>query len=184
METLHPALVHFAIVLPLVALTFQALYLLKDEMAYSKASLVILVFTAIFVAASYLTGSEDGSEVAEIFSVYSKEGMAELKGHAQLGYYLLIATSIVAAVKVANFFYFKRKVVEIVLAVALVLVSGFMLVQGKEGGEIVYEHGTLFEGHELKDILKESLVDLADSDDQEESLEILKDAIESALKKD
>ena len=184
METLHPAVVHFAIVLPLVALTMQGLYLLKRERAYSKVSLVTLVFAFIFVLASYLTGSNDGSDVAEILSMYDKDGMAELKEHAQLGYYLLIAISVIAALKVVNFFVFKKKVLELIIALSLLILSAMMLLQGKEGGEIVYEHGTLFEGHEMKDILEESLVDLADSDDKDESIEILTDAIKTILKKD
>jgi len=184
METFHPAVVHFAIVLPLVALSMQGLYLLKQEKSYSKVSLVTLVFASIFVLAGYLTGSNDGSEVAEILSVYDKEGMADLRGHAQLGFYLLIAISIITALKILNFFVLKKKIIELLIALSLLVVSSLILLQGKEGGEIVYEHGTLFEGHAMKDTLEESLVDLADSDDKEESIEILTDAIKSALKKD
>jgi len=181
METLHPAVVHFAIVLPLVALTFQALYLLKKESAYSKSSLVTLVFTTIFMLAAYLTGDKDGHTVADILSVYDAKGMEELKEHAELGFYLLIAFSVVSALKIANIF-MKKTLIEVVTLVALVVLSIATLSQGKEGGEIVYEHGTIFEAHEMKDILKESLTDLSDSDDKDESLEILTDAVKSALK--
>lgn len=183
METLHPALVHFAIVLPLVALTFQALFLLKKSEAYSKAALVTMVFGTLFVVAAYLTGSSDaGNGVAEILSTYDSKGMAELKEHAELGLYLLIAMGIIALFKIANVFKLKKSLIDVIILLSLLGTSVMMFVQGKEGGEIVYEHGTLFEAHEIKDILKESLTDLADSDDKEESLEILTDAIKSALK--
>ena len=183
METLHPAVVHFAIVLPLVALTFQALFLLKKSEAYSKSALVTMVFGTLFVIAAYLTGSDDASNgVGEILSTYDSKGMAELKEHAQLGLYLLIAINIIAVLKIVNFFKLRNSLVDMIILISLLGTSVMMLAQGKEGGEIVYEHGTIFEAHEMKDILKGSLTDLADSDDKEESLEILTDAIKSALK--
>lgn len=183
METLHPAVVHFAIVLPLVALTLQALFVLKKGELYSKVALVTLVFGTLFVVGAYLTGSNDATHgVAEILSVYDSKGMAELKEHAELGLYLLIAISIITVFKLINAVKFKNRLLEIIILILLLATSVLMLAQGKEGGEIVYEHGTIFEAHEIKDVLKESLNDLADSDDKEESLEILTDAIKSALK--
>jgi uncharacterized membrane protein len=183
METLHPVAVHFAIVLPLVALSFQGLYLLKKEMAYSKATLVILVFAALFTVAAYFTGVEDAqSHVAEILSVYDEKGMQELKAHANLGLYLLIITSLIAILKLVNNFVIRKKVVDVIVFIALLATSAMMLVQGNEGGEVVYEHGTLFEGHEMKDVLKESLSEVKDAEDDAEALEIYKDAIKSALK--
>jgi len=183
METLHPAVVHFAIVLPLVALTFQGLYLLKKEMPYSKAALVLLVFTAVFTIAAYFTGAEDAkNHVGEILSTYDKKGLEELRTHASLGLYLIIATSLIAVLKLVNNFVIRKRVVDGIVFVLLLAVSSMMIVQGNEGGEIVYEHGTIFEAHEIKDLLKESLSDAKDADNQSEIIEIYEDAIKSALK--
>ncbi len=183
METLHPVVVHFAIVLPLVALSFQGLYLMKKDMAYSKAALVLLVFTALFTIAAYFTGGEDAKNgVGEILSTYDEKGMAELKNHAALGLYLFITMTMIALLKLINNFVIRKKIVDVIVFVLLFAGTAMMFVQGNEGGEIVYEHGTLFEGHAMKDTLKESLKDAKETEEISEKVEIYEDAIKSALK--
>ena len=185
METLHPAVVHFAIVLPLVALTFQGLYLLKKNDAYSKAALVTIVFAAIFVLAAFLTGRDDArGGLMEILQTYDEKGAHELKEHAELGIYLAYSIGVVALLKIINIFKVKNKIVDIILLVSFLLISIVMLNQGKEGGEIVYTHGLVFEAHEMKDTLHESLEDIKSAENKDEIIEILTDATKSALKID
>lgn len=182
MDTLHPAIVHFAIVLPLMALTFQGLFLLKKDNAYSKAALVTIVFAALFVLAAFLTGRDDArGGLMEMLSVYHEEGAHELKEHAELGIYLMYAIGVVALLKIVNVFKFRNKIFDIVILVAFLILSLTMLIQGKEGGEIVYEHGTLFEAHEIKGSLKESLLDAQDADNMQEKVEIFTETIQSIL---
>jgi uncharacterized membrane protein len=183
MDTLHPAVVHFAVVLPLVALSFEGLYILKKEKAYSKASLVTVTFAFIFVLASFFTGRDDAQGgLMEYFMAFNEEGVHELKEHAELGINLLIALGVVSLLKIANVFKLKNSNVDKLIAASLLVVSVMMLNQGKEGGEIVYEHGAIFQAHEMKETLKESLVDLQDTEDDTERVEILETAIKASLK--
>ncbi len=182
METLHPAVAHFAIALPVVALVFQALYLVKGEKSYSNIAAVTLLVTFIAILGAYLTGKNDGPKVGEILSVYDEKGMHELKEHAELGLYLLIAFGVTALLKIVNMLKVDNRIAEMVVGLLLVASVIGTLMQGKEGGKIVYEHGTLFEALEMKDTLKSGLADFKDSDDNDEKIDILTEAVKGALK--
>lgn len=183
METLHPVAAHFSVVLPLVALTFQALYMMKSNESYNKASLVIIVFSSIFITTAYFTGSSDGKNVVgDIFSTFYPAGLEDLKEHAALGLYLTLLVGVLALIKVANFFLVKRKTLEILITIMLVIASVLVIEQASEGGEIVYEHGALFEAHEIKDTLRESLQEINGAEDQNERMDILEEAIKAVLK--
>jgi uncharacterized membrane protein len=137
LHLLHPVSVHFAVVLPLIALILGLVYLLKPSEALSKISTGFIVFAAISVGIAYLTGKEDGSEV---YKLLSAEGKLVLQEHANLGKYLAIAMGLVAAVNLFGFFkkIYKAQLLSIVLLAAVV---GGVFFQGQMGGEITYVYG-------------------------------------------
>ncbi|MFA5454579.1 MAG: DUF2231 domain-containing protein [Sulfurimonas sp.] len=140
---LHPASVHFAVVLPLIALVIGLVYLLKPSETLQKISTGFILFAAIFVGIAFLTGKEDAGEV---FQYLSADGKSALGEHAKLGKYLAIAIGLAAAINL--FGYFKKIYkVEFLSIVFVAAVSAGVLFQGKMGGEITYKHGAHVEGY-------------------------------------
>jgi len=140
---LHPASVHFAVVLPLAALIIGMVYLLKPNDSLQKISTGFILFAAIFVGIAFLTGKEDASEV---FDFLSSDGKSALGEHAKLGKYLAIAMGMAAVVNL--FGYFKKLYkVELLSIILVAVVSAGAFYQGKMGGEITYKHGAHVKGY-------------------------------------
>ena len=144
MDTLHPALVHFAIVLPLVAFTLQFLFLRTKKSCYSAATMITLVFATVFVIAAWYSGKADAKEVYETLMTYTENGAVILKNHGALGFYIMIALGLVTVLKIV-LMKIQNSTLEILLLVALIVLSPMLLLQGKSGGDIVYKNGALFE---------------------------------------
>lgn len=140
---LHPASVHFAVVLPLIALIIGLVYLLKPSDALQKISTGFILFAAIFVGIAFLTGKEDAGEIIEFLSGDGKSALGE---HAKLGKYLAISMGLAAVVNL--FGYFKKIYkVELLSIILVAAVSVGVLYQGKMGGEITYKHGAHVVGY-------------------------------------
>ena len=174
---LHPATVHFAIVLPIVASVFSLIYLMTRSEGMSKISTRTTVIAALAMIAVWYTGNQAGPE---IYDYLSKEGKHELLEHKQLGLYLAIALSFVAVLKLAGCL-LKKFALEVIAVILLLGVTGVTLLQGKDGGEIVYEHGMPFKAYMMGDTLKDAVSEAEASEDDEEKLELYEDAIDDAL---
>jgi len=134
---LHPPVVHFMIALPVIILLLELLNLIFKKKAIGGINF-FLIFVMILVAAvAYLTGLTDGKEA---YPALTEAGKTALSEHKLLGTYLLLAPAVVfvfkflAAVTKNGFMKF------LYIVVLMGLVYG-IFVQGKEGGELVYEHG-------------------------------------------
>lgn len=138
---IHPAVAHFAISLPIIALVLGLLYLFKPTEIMSKISSRFLAFAAIFVVAAYFSGKNDAKEVLTALEAFDYVKAPSLLGqHAQMGLYLALAMTGVAIIKMFAC-YKKMFKVELLAIVLLAAVSGVTLYQGKMGGELTYEHG-------------------------------------------
>ncbi len=134
---LHPPLVHFAIVLPMVALVFQIAYSISSNYVYSQWSARILIISAVMMGLAWYTGGLEGKDV---YPFLSTEGQSVLLQHKNIGFYLMIATGILA---VAKFFACKVRNVplESLVLVGLFAISSSLAYQGLLGGDIVYKYG-------------------------------------------
>ncbi|MFT7005044.1 MAG: putative membrane protein [Sulfurimonas sp.] len=134
---LHPAVAHFAVVLPILSLVLGLAYVFKPSELMSKLTSRFMVFAAIFVIIAFFTGKNDGGEV---YMLISGEGQELLKQHKQLGLYLAIAMGVVALIK---FYGCKTKSfkVEVFAIVLVAIISAGIMYQGKMGGELTYNHG-------------------------------------------
>lgn len=139
METLllHPPLVHFAIVLPLVALFFQISYSVSNNYIYSQWASRLLIIAAVFMVAAWYTGGLQGQDV---YPLLSDDGQAILKQHKDIGFYLMVVTIILAIVK---FIACKARnvVLETIVLIGLLAASSALAYQGFIGGDVVYKHG-------------------------------------------
>ena len=137
---LHPAIVHFAIVLPILVLIFQGLFLYTKELTYSKISFVLAIVTALFLIGAWYSGGILQDAKGSIYPLLSEHGKEELSEHANLGFILAIAMSVLAILKVLAS-KLQKQILEIVFLIGVVIFIGANLQQGKDGGELVYEYG-------------------------------------------
>lgn len=134
---LHPVVVHFAVVLPLVILILELINLITKRKALSVSVYILFVLLIVVFAAAYVTGVTDGKEAGPLLS---DDGMTALKAHKLLGVYLFYLTLLPLALKVLSLFVNKgwSRALYSMGLVALIALTFF---QAKKGGELVYAYG-------------------------------------------
>ncbi len=142
---IHPPLVHFAIVLPvmIVILEIANILLKRNETpeipkgkGVSTLSMVLTVLAVFIFFGAYISGSVDGKATWDLLG---EAGQEELKGHKILGTYLFYGSLFLFILKLIALFTGKKgRVVFLGFATLFALLT---LIQGKEGGELVYKHG-------------------------------------------
>jgi hypothetical protein len=75
----------------------------------------------------------------------------------------------------------KKFSLEILAILLLFVVTATTLMQGKDGGEIVYEYGMPFQAYMIKDTLKDLAADAEELDDVDEKLELYEDTIDEIV---
>lgn len=171
---LHPATVHFAMVLPVVASVFGLIYLLNKKEIFSKISSATIFFAAIAMVGVWYTGSQAGPQ---IYDYLSEAGQHELIEHKKLGLYLAIAMSLIFLIKVIGCKMNKFSIE----AIAILLLFGataMTMLQGKDGGEIVYNYGMPFKSYMIEDTLKEATITAEETQDYVEKFAAYTDAME------
>ncbi len=171
---IHPASVHFAMVLPVAAATFGLIYLTTKKEGMSKIAARTTLVAALAMIVAWYTGNQAGPE---IFNYLSKEGKEELLEHKSLGLYLAIAMGIIALIQIAGC-RLKKFGLE---ALAIILLIGTMTVtflQGKHGGEIVYNHGMPFKAYKIESTLKKAVATAEESEEDDGKVEVYEDAID------
>ncbi len=171
---IHPASVHFAMVLPVVAATFGLIYLATKKEGMSKIAARTTLIAALAMIAAWYTGNQAGPE---IFDYLSKEGKEELLEHKSLGLYLAIAMGVIALLQIVGC-KLKKFGLE---ALAIILLIGAMattFLQGKHGGEIVYNYGMPFKAYLIEDTLKEAVATAEESEEDDAKVEAYEDAID------
>jgi len=158
---IHPISVHFAVVLPVVALVFGLIYMVTKSEGMSKISSRAFVFAALGVAIAWYTGNQAGPDV---YPLLDPEGQKDLLDHKKFGLYLAIAMGVVAVLKFAGC-QLKKFMLEALAVVLLLGVVGGLFAQGKIGGELVYEHGA---GVEKYSDGQECLIEQAEMEDDED----------------
>lgn len=170
---LHPAVVHFALALPIVVLLLELSNLVFKRRALSVASLGFLVLALAFYLASYYTGKADGSEA---FDLLGEAARSELKAHRLLGTYLVYALLIPLAFKLLAML-LAQKWARGALIVTLVMFISFAFKQGYDGGELVYKYGVnvtpVTEAREAAEDLNETVAE------QNQTIETLKAELEA-----
>jgi len=171
---IHPATAHFAMALPVVASVFGLAYLYTKTEIMSKISARTTLVAALAMIAAWYTGSQAGPE---IYDYLSQAGKHELVEHKELGLYLAIAMGIIALIQMAGC---KMKSFGL-QALAIVLLLGATattFLQGKHGGEIVYNYGMPFKAYLIEDSLHEAAKAADEVEDDEEKVEIYEDALD------
>ncbi len=166
---IHPATVHFAMVLPIVASVFGIVYMINKTEAMSKISARAALIAAIAMIGVWYTGEKIAGP--EIYNYLDAAGKAELLDHRNLGRYLAVAMAIVALIQIIGC-RMKKSSIQIFGILLTIVVMAVTLLQGKHGGEIVYEHGNPFEMTQLKKYISNNEdFDMADDDQKVELIQ-------------
>ncbi len=134
---LHPVVVHFAVSLPIILLFIEILNLFMKRRALSVTTTLLIFLIAFIFLGAYFTGKADGKEA---FAYLSSAGQEELKEHKLLGIYLVYSTAVLLLFKLIAFFVKKwwSKALYLLILIGFIAV---VVLQGKDGGELVYEYG-------------------------------------------
>ncbi len=171
---IHPATAHFAIVLPVVASAIGIAYLINREEMYSKLSSIAIFFATLAMVVVWYTGSQAGPE---IYDYLSEAGQHELKEHKELGLYLAIAMGVILLLKIAGC-KTKKFALEALAILLLLGATATTFLQGKDGGEIVYQHGTPFKSFMILDTLAETSATAQEEEECEAKVEAYEEAME------
>ena len=134
---IHPAIVHFAISLPIILLLIEFINLIMKRKALSVTTVTLIILIGLVFLGAFLTGRADGSEA---FALLSPDAQKELKFHKLLGIYLVYSTAVVLLFKIVSMTV-KKIWAKILYFLILIAFIALTLFQGKEGGELVYQHG-------------------------------------------
>jgi len=140
----------------------------------SKISARTTLVSAIAMIGVWYTGNQAGPE---IFDYLSKAGQHELLEHKELGLYLAIAMTIVAILQIVGC-KLKKSVLESIAIVLLIGVMFTTFLQGKHGGELVYNHGMPFKAHGMQESLTDAISNAEDSEECDDKVEAYEDAID------
>jgi len=163
---LHPAIVHFAIAIPIVVILLEFINLFFKKRALSVFSLFLILVLAIVMVGAYFTGSTDGKEA---FSLLSEAGKSDLKAHKLLGTYLAYGSVVLLVLKLL-FMALSSTIARIFFVLIVIGFTAVTLKQGHEGGELVYKYGANSEAianvASDKDDLKDELDELQEKYDE------------------
>ena len=137
---IHPAVVHFTIVLPIVILLLEFYNLFAKKKSIGGFSFLLIILMIVVFAAAYLTGSVDGKEA---YDLLIPEGQEALKGHKLLGTYLVFASVAVLFFKLLAMT--GKSSLKFLFFIVLIGFSAVTLQQGKKGGELVFKYGANIE---------------------------------------
>ena len=175
---LHPIVVHFAVVLPLIILILELVNLITK-----RKSLTITIYILFFILAgvflgAYGTGVIDGKNGGLLMS---DEGLEHLKAHKQIGIYLLYLSTLPILLKLLTLAV-KKPWAKIIYMLSFVGIIALTLYQAKEGGELVYEYGLNVEAKVALDDTVEELQDEMDElkEGYEEQIQTLQSKLEAA----
>ncbi len=132
----HPAVVHFALVLPLLALVFHVAALISKNGSYRRAANVLFFFGVLAVVMATITGRVAGPDVKPLLNA---EGQALFDEHMEIGFSLAIFYIFLLLLKIVSLIV-KNRGFKIVMALLLIAGVGGLFVQAQHGGELVYKY--------------------------------------------
>lgn len=165
---IHPVVAHFGITIPVFILIVELINLYYKRPALSVTSLLMtVVMIGIFVVL-FLTGTTDGKES---YIMLSEAGQHELKEHKILGVYLVYGSLLLAAVKGLSMLMHGTMTRGLFFIVLLGFI-GLNMLQGKHGGELVYQYGAnVTAANEAKDAADDLQYEIEDLQEEIAALE-------------
>jgi len=172
---LHPAVVHFAVVLPLVILILELINLITKRKSLTITIYILFVLLVGVFVSALATGVIDGKNGGLLMS---DEGLEHLKQHKLIGIYLLYLSALPILLKLLTLAV-KKPWAKVIYLLSFVAIITLTLYQAKEGGELVYEYGLNVEAKTNLDDTVEELQDEMDElkEEYEEKISALQDKL-------
>jgi len=171
---IHPASVHFAMVLPVVAAAFGLAYMISKKEILAKITARTTLVAALAMIAAWYTGNQAGPQ---IFEYLSEAGKHELLEHKELGLYLAIAMAVIAILQIAGC-RLKKFALQTLATILLIATMFTTFLQGKDGGEIVYNYGMPFKAYMMEKSLKSAAATAEEEEDCDAQVEAYEDALD------
>jgi len=134
---MHPAIVHFAVALPVVILLLEIINLMARRKAIGSVSFLLLVLMAAVYFGAYLTGVTDADAAK---NALSPEAKSLLEAHKNGGIWLVYASAVVLLIKLISVGVNKFPA-RIVFLVAMALFFWGATGVVKKGCALTYKHG-------------------------------------------
>ena len=172
---LHPAVVHFAVVLPLVILILELINLITKRKSLTITIYILFVLLVGVFVSALATGVIDGKNGGLLMS---DEGLEHLKQHKLIGIYLLYLSALPILLKLLTLAV-KKPWAKVIYLLSFVAIITLTLYQAKEGGALVYEYGLNVEAKTNLDDTVEELQDEMDElkEEYEEKISVLQDKL-------
>jgi len=134
----HPAVVHFAIALPAIALLLQVVGLGNRKNSYANVANLLFFLGVIAVLMATLTGRVAGPEVKS--ALESSAANALFNEHMEIGFALALFYLFLALLKILSIA-IKSRGFRVFMALMMLAGVGGLFVQAQHGGELVYKYG-------------------------------------------
>ncbi|MBN2768062.1 MAG: hypothetical protein JXQ68_03095 [Campylobacterales bacterium] len=165
---LHPPIVHFIVAIPVIVLLVEIINIIFNRRTLSGFAFSFLLALCFLVLVAYAAGSVDGKAA---FDALSDAGQEELKAHKALGAMIVIGAFVVLLFKFIAMLS-SHPLVRATYILVLALFVGAILKQGKDGGELIYEHGAnVVKVKELDDKLFDLEMKLDELTDSQEKID-------------
>jgi uncharacterized membrane protein len=161
---IHPAIVHFMIVLPIVVLLVELTNLVMKKKTLSVLALLLIVWIAVMAIGAYLTGLFDAKEAYSGLAEATKVALGE---HRKLGTYILLGSGVVLFFKLFSMLLSNNFLKAFYLLILMTFIAG-SLTQGKEGGELVYKYGINVTPQKSLEKADDAFFDEEDDEEDEE----------------
>ena len=134
---IHPPAIHFGVSLPVIAVLFEAYYLLRRRKP-DAGELAIIILASGAVIASAVTGLIAHNSIEDL--PIKEKALEILHTHESLGLYL---AGLFALIALLRFIYIFKSSGILRALYLLLLVAGTVgiLIQGNLGGQLVYDFG-------------------------------------------
>ena len=156
---LHPAVVHFALVLPVLALLFQLMALATKNASYRRASNYLFYLGVIAVIMATVSGRVAGPDVKPLLT---PEGQALFNEHMEIGFILAGFYILLALLKTFSIF-IQNRGFRFFMALLLIAGVGGLFLQAQHGGELVYKYAA---GVDLDNIPDDGMDDDEEEDEE------------------
>ncbi len=134
---MHPAIVHFAVALPVVILLLEIINLMARRKAIGSVSFLLLVLMTLVYLGAYLTGSVDADKAKDLLS---PEAKTLLDTHKNGGVWLVYGSVVVLFVKLISVAV-KRFPARVVFLLIMALFFWGTTGVVQKGCALTYKHG-------------------------------------------
>lgn len=140
LSSLHPAVIHFPIVIFLLYILFEFLGLFKEK--FSNTAFVLLILGLIFGIIAVLTGNQAAEvliKTSQIGKNIPKELVEEHENYATLTLWFYFALAALRIYFVVNHKFNKKK--KIIILLCAIVGYIFVFETAEHGGKLVYNYG-------------------------------------------